>query len=206
MMLKRLYITVLWTSLSLGLLLTSPAMAKPDADKAKAFMQNIGGQTLSLLSENTPKSERITKLIPLLQDSLAMNLIGRATLGRNFKKLKGDNAKKFNANFGTWVALNVATKLGGISLKEFNILNTATGKKDVTVRTKVTSSDGVSVTADWRVRDFDGTLKIIDLKLDGISMIVTQRSEFASVVKNKGIDGFVDGLIENIDSIKKSLK
>ena len=201
-MFKKLYIAILWTTLSLS----TNAMAAPDADKAKAFMQDIAGQTLTLLSGDTPKSERVTKLIPLLEKSLAMNLIGRATLGRNYTKLKGDTAKKFNDNFGKWVALNVATKLGGISLKEFSVLNTATGKRDVTVRTKVTSTDNLTVTADWRVRDFDGTLQIIDLKLDGISMIVTQRSEFASVVKNKGIDGFVGGLIENIETIKKSLK
>ena len=201
-MFKKLCIAVL----SLTLLWGAPAIAAPDADKAKAFMQTIASQTLVLLSDKTPKSDRITKLIPLLQENLAMGLIGRATLGRNYKQLKGGTAKKFNDNFGTWVALNVATKLGGISLKEFSVLNTATGKKDVTVRTKVTSVDGLSVTADWRVRDFDGTLKIIDLKLDGISMIVTQRSEFASVVKNKGIDGFVDGLVENIKTIKESLK
>ena len=201
-MLKKLCIAVL----SVTLLWGTPAFAKPDADKAKAFMQTIANQTLVLLSNKTPKADRVTKLIPLLQENLAMNLIGRATLGRNYKKLKGDTAQKFNDNFGIWVALNVATKLGGISLKEFNVLNTASGKKDVTVRTKVTSVDGLSVTADWRVRDFDGTLKIIDLKLDGISMIVTQRSEFASVVKNKGIDGFVDGLVDNIKTIKQSLK
>ena len=201
-MFKKLCIAIV----SITLLMSTPALAKPDADKAKAFMQTVASQTLTLLNDKTPKSERITKLIPLLEENLAMNLIGRATLGRNYKKLKGDNAQKFNDNFGKWVALNVATKLGGISLQEFNVTSTATGKRDVTVRTKVTSTEGLTVTADWRVRDFDGTLKIIDLKLDGISMTVTQRSEFASVVKNKGIDGFVDGLIENINTIKQSLK
>jgi len=46
---------------------------------------------------------------------------------------------------------------------------------------------------DWRLVAENGTYKISDVIVEGISMMVTQRSEFASVVQRNG--GQVRGLI-----------
>ena len=52
--------------------------------------------------------------------------------------------------------------------------------------------------ADWRVRDEKGELRIIDVMVEGLSMAVTQRSEFSSVARKSGIDGLLQSLRENI--------
>ena len=49
------------------------------------------------------------------------------------------------------------------------------------------------VKVDWRLTGRDGNYKISDVSVDGISMAVTQRSEFASVIQHNG--GQVQGLI-----------
>ena len=49
------------------------------------------------------------------------------------------------------------------------------------------------VKVEWRLTDQHGTYKIRDVAVDGISMAVTQRSEFASVIQRNG--GQVQGLI-----------
>ncbi len=46
---------------------------------------------------------------------------------------------------------------------------------------------------DWRLVSENGTYKISDVIVEGISMMTTQRSEFASVVQRNG--GQVRGLI-----------
>ncbi|TMJ66267.1 MAG: ABC transporter substrate-binding protein [Alphaproteobacteria bacterium] len=46
---------------------------------------------------------------------------------------------------------------------------------------------------DWRLVADNGTYKITDIIVEGISMMTTQRSEFASVVQRNG--GQVRGLI-----------
>jgi len=39
---------------------------------------------------------------------------------------------------------------------------------------------------DWRVRSKGGTYTIIDVMVEGISMIMTQKSEFSSFIKSSG--------------------
>ena len=38
----------------------------------------------------------------------------------------------------------------------------------------------------WRVRGKNGTYKIVDIMVEGISMVVTQKSEFASFIRKNG--------------------
>ena len=51
---------------------------------------------------------------------------------------------------------------------------------------------GAPARVDWRVRGAPGAYKIIDVVVEGISMVVTQRSEFASVIRRGG--GRLDSL------------
>ena len=48
--------------------------------------------------------------------------------------------------------------------------------------------------AGWRVRAYPDGHKILDVIVDGISMISTQRSEFASVMQKHGVDGLIETL------------
>jgi phospholipid transport system substrate-binding protein len=64
----------------------------------------------------------------------------------------------------------------------------------VIVSTDVISPDSTSaIRMDWRLVNDNGAYKISDIIVEGISMAVTQRSEFASVVQRNG--GQVRGLI-----------
>jgi len=59
------------------------------------------------------------------------------------------------------------------------------------VRSKVLPSSGENLDVDWRVRDRDGQLMIIDLIIEGASLVVSQRSEFAAVIERNKFEGLL---------------
>jgi phospholipid transport system substrate-binding protein len=61
------------------------------------------------------------------------------------------------------------------------------------VRARSCARQAPPVKVDWRLIGRNGAYKISDVSVDGISMAVTQRSEFASVIQHNG--GQVQGLI-----------
>ena len=65
------------------------------------------------------------------------------------------------------------------------------GKKDLYVQSEVTRRGRDSFTALWRVRLINGELRIIDLKIAGISMLQTQRDEFTSRIHAVGMVGLI---------------
>jgi len=73
---------------------------------------------------------------------------------------------------------------------------------DTTVLSQITHPDGSQPTAiDWRVRQKDGKMGVIDVVVEGVSLSVTQKQEYASVIQNNG--GHIDGLLQ---SMRQQLK
>jgi phospholipid transport system substrate-binding protein len=62
----------------------------------------------------------------------------------------------------------------------------------VSVSSKFLREQGEPIHVVWRVRRRDGGYKIVDVIAEGISIAVTLRSEYVSVLKKNG--GNVDGL------------
>ena len=69
---------------------------------------------------------------------------------------------------------------------------------DVMVASRLIPRAGEPILIDWRVRETDGGPQIIDVVVAGVSLVVTQRSEFQSVVQSKGFDGLMALLRQRI--------
>ena len=82
--------------------------------------------------------------------------------------------------------------LGGYAGETMAVVSEqAAGEKDILVHTRIDRPSGPPIEAHWRVRSKDGNQRIIDVMVEGISMAVTQRAEFRSVIKRHGIDGLI---------------
>jgi phospholipid transport system substrate-binding protein len=62
------------------------------------------------------------------------------------------------------------------------------------VSTRIDRPSGPPVEAQWRVRDNAGQPRIIDVMVAGISMVTTQRDEFAAVVQRQKVAGLIEVL------------
>ena len=70
------------------------------------------------------------------------------------------------------------------------------------VFSKVVSGDGEQppLDVDWRVRlQKDGSYRIIDLTVGGVSMLITQKNEYAAIIEQNG--GKVQALIDELESV-----
>jgi phospholipid transport system substrate-binding protein len=165
------------------------------ADEVR-FIQSLADQAISVLSDkNGTLEEREKTFHGLLNDSFAMRLIGRFVVGRYWKSMTPDQQAEYQVLFSTWVSKSYSARLGGYTGQEFKIDRTQkAGQNDVFVRTRIVQQDSAPLRADWRVRSFDGKYKVIDVVVEGVSMLTTQRSEFAAVLRQHGADGLIDAL------------
>ena len=73
------------------------------------------------------------------------------------------------------------------------------GKRDIYVRSQILRPDGPPLAADWRVRKIEEEFKVIDLKIEGISMVITQRDEFMAKIASSGLDELIADLRRRAD-------
>ncbi len=111
----------------------------------------------------------------------------------------------FQKLFSEWVLKTYSRRFGGYEGENISVEEaSAVGRDSVLVQTTVSGPNRNNKVA-WRVRqDGKEQNKIVDVSVDGVSMLVTQRSEIASIVKNKGVDGMLRTLKDHIQKADAS--
>ena len=71
------------------------------------------------------------------------------------------------------------------------------------VRSEVTRPGGDALTVDWSLQRREGRWRVVDIMVEGISMMVTQRSEFTAVIQREG--GSVSALNAKLRTINSNL-
>ena len=173
------------------------AFADSTDEEAVQFIQNLANKAISVLREDNGSLEvRETEFQTLLYDGFALERIGRFVVGTHWRKMSTEQQGDYQDLFRQWVLKTYSIRLGGYSGQTFSVVNVVVaGATDRYVRTLINQpKGGESVRADWRVRHIDGAFKIVDVVVEGVSMVVTQRQEFAAVVRRHGVEGLIETL------------
>lgn len=190
--------------LFLGLLAAVPVAAQPSAEAARELVKTVGEDVLDVLEDDSLSDrEKFDRLVGLLEGPIDLDLVGRLILSRHWRAASEREQEEYLELFREYALANVSSKLHFYDGQGFEI----TGAKplnehDVMVTTRITGPEGASLNLDWRLRDRDGQLKAIDVIVEGVSLIVSQRSEFASVIERGGMDGLLSVLRKRIEEAR----
>jgi phospholipid transport system substrate-binding protein len=181
-------------------LLALPRPAPASDPSAEQVIQGLAEAIWTTLRENGVDEEgRIDELTALLETRADVSLIGRLALGRHWNRLPEAQRQEYEELFRAVVIRSLARRLDGYAAdaqgkleERFRILGSGpAGERDVLVRSKVFPTDGPPLALDWRLRAGDSGPMIIDLIVEGASLLVSQRSEFAAVIERRDIDGLL---------------
>jgi phospholipid transport system substrate-binding protein len=178
----------------------SPASAASDAPQAKKLIEDLTQQALEVLkTEKGDLAQREAKFRTILTNYFAMQSISRTVAGKHWQDMSPQQQQDFQKLFSEWVLKTYSRRFGGYDGESISIGDTsAVGRDSILVHTTVTGPSRDNK-VEWRVRQ-DGREqnKIVDVSVDGVSMLVTQKSEIASIVKSKGVDGMLDTLRSHV--------
>lgn len=116
-------------------------------------------------------------------------------LGRYWRLASPEQQQEFLKLFDDYVVYVYTARLSDFEGEQFKINGERPDQGAVIVSTDVITPGAPSpLRVDWRLVDDDGSYKISDVIVEGVSMLVTQRSEFASVIQRHG--GQLEGLLD----------
>jgi phospholipid transport system substrate-binding protein len=196
-------LSVYLVAISLGLPAQSAAMAQDGGDKPGKFIQGLADEAIAVLRDREGSlDEREKRFREVLKDDFAMKKIGRFAVGKFWRQMSADQQQQYQQLFEEWILKTYSIRFGGYSDETVNVLKTIkAGQTDVFVRTKIKSSSGRALKVDWRVRNIKDNYKIIDVVVEGVSMLVTQKAEFGAVLRQRGIDGLIGILRSQLDRL-----
>jgi phospholipid transport system substrate-binding protein len=184
---------------ALGPFAVPSAVAASDPSPEQVVRELAEEIWTTLRSNGVDPAVRVEKLTALLEARADVGLISRLALGRHWKQLPEAQRQDYQQLFRDVVIRSFARRLDGYApdaegaLEErFQILGSArAGERDTLVRSKVYPADGPPVALDWRLRATDSGPVIIDLIVEGASLLVAQRAEFAAVIERQNLDGLL---------------
>jgi phospholipid transport system substrate-binding protein len=176
------------------------ARAEPSAEKARALIQDLGNQVLEILRDPSLSNDRkLERLIDLLEGPIDLDLVARLILGRHWRSASEAQRQEYLELFRGYALNFLASKLHLYRGQSYEILDAQViSERDALVTTRILGNQGPPLKVDWRLRDQDGGLMAIDVVVEGVSLIVTQRSEFGSVIERDGFEGLLAELRQRI--------
>jgi phospholipid transport system substrate-binding protein len=184
------------------LALAVAALAAPVAlaGSASTFVADLGERAIAVLAQrDMGKAQRQRALAELLVTGFDMKVISRLALGRPYRDLAPAQRSDYEELFRRFVLETYGARLANYSGEQLRILReTPASDDDVVVSSEIGKAGAEPLRVDWRVRRGAGGLRIVDVVVEGVSMIVTQRNEFQAVVDARGVGGLLDLLRERV--------
>ena len=167
-----------------------------DSEKAKSFVIDIGNQAIKILKIPVDdKQKRKNELQNLLQEKFDMQLISKVILGSKVtKSATSDQLNKFSKAFELHIVKIYSSQLGTYKGQVFTVNNTEINKKDAFVYSTIESPDYPTTNIVWRLRERESIPKVIDMQVEGVSLLRTKKNDFAMILDQIGLDGLISKL------------
>lgn len=181
--------------LALGL---GAAAAAINPGQAGTFIQKLGDEAIATLGKREiDKQTREKEFRRLLKKGFAVEGIARFVLGRFWRGASDEQRQHYLKVFEDYLVATYAARFGQYKDQTFKVSGERPDGADGSlVESQVEPKDGPPVVVYWRVREAPDGLKIVDVLVEGVSMAITQRSEFAAFIHSNasGIDGLIQEL------------
>ena len=187
--------------ITFSLLFSSNVNADSNAESSKSFVEKLGKEVIETVSdEKLSDSQRRSNFRYLYLNAFDNFYISRFVLGRYWKRIDKSVKEEFVKTFNDYIVSTYAPKFKGWQ-GEFKAVDALMEKNFYNVKMDVINKNGPVLKLIWKIYlDKNKNFKILDVNIDGVSMLVTQRAEFMSVIKNNP-----NGVVGLIEAMKKKI-
>lgn len=188
------------SAIGVGLAFVALSFAHPPAahaDTPSQFVASLGDSAIhTMVDGRLTDEERIKKFRELLVDRFDLPLIGRYVLGVHWRRASPGQRLEFFGLFEEYLVSIYASGLGQYGGESLSVKSTRPAGKDTIVRTEFHGPRIPTLNVDWRIRGDTGNYKVVDIIVEGVSLVIIQRDQFASVIRRTG--GNVEGLLAKL--------
>jgi phospholipid transport system substrate-binding protein len=201
---RRVWICQLMSLLIAGAVSFSTAAQAAD-EAPEAFIKRIGDETMEVIrNDKSLLAGDMTKIIALVDTRIMPNVnfqrMTASAVGPAWRQATAEQRSKLQAEFKTLLVRTYSGAIAQVNDKTISLkpMRSAPEDKEVVVRTEVRGK-GDPIQLDYRLERTPGEgagWKIFNLNVLGVWLVETYRSQFATEINAKGLDGLIESLAE----------
>ena len=179
-------------------------ISKVYSTEADIFVQSTVNRASQALSDKFSKAEKIEKLKQIATDAVDIKGIAFYTLGSYRKTISSEQLKEYHILFKEYFLKSFSSRLAEYSNPEIDVISKKKLNENYTMVSSVliATEQRPEVKVDWRIYTKNPENPLIrDLIIEGLSLVRTQKEEFASIIQSN--DGDINALF---DTLKEFIK
>ena len=148
------------------------------------------------------QSGRFVQLEPVVRRTFDIASMARLSVGPSWSTMSESQRQKVTDGFGRYISAIYADRFDSYAGQKLQVTDEQPAAAGIMVHSQIVKADGEPVRVDYLMRKNGDSWLIADIYLDGaISEVATRRSEFASILRNEGIDGLIAALNRKADAL-----
>lgn len=176
--------------------LPAPAVVQPDV-----LMRGVTAEVVAVLKRDADAGQPAdiahlveSKILPLFD----FQRMTRIAVARNWRLASPEQQAALVEQFTALLVRTYSSALATYSGQEIRYLplRSAPGDSEVLVRSSVRRPGVEPLTIDYDMQQGPAGWKVFDVKVAGISLVLTHREGFATAVRDGGIDGLIKVLAD----------
>lgn len=176
------------------LLFSSQAIAGTTSDGAKSYIDSVAKQVLDILKTDAGQSAKQQQLVKVFGSTVDIDFVGKFVLGRHWKAATPEQQKAYLVAYEPFILNNYARKLTRYSGQQYKLKEARESGGNYIVTMEIMDGDKPPVFVDYWLRGNGSGYRLVDIAVEGVSLLATQRSEFNAIVQGKGMDHLVKAL------------
>jgi phospholipid transport system substrate-binding protein len=143
-----------------------------------------------LKQKDLPKAEKRRRIEDIVLKSVDFDTLSKLTMARNWAVLSAAQQEEFREEFREHLSATYGRRIDDYRNETVDVLGTREeARGDQTVKTRINRGGGTAdVLVDYRLRQIGGQWKIIDVVIEGVSLVANFRSQFQELMAHGGAE------------------
>ena len=177
--------------LSIGLLIFS--MVSFAASSPVDMLQQATNQMLqSLKKTENRNTQSLYRLVQnILLPHVDLDRMSQLVVGRYWSQASPADRQAFKQQFTYYVTRTYSTALSSYTNEKVRFFPIRGGVSSdrVQVNSSIDQSNGQNISVSYRLIESNGSWKVYDFTVEGVSMVENYRSQFADILRTQGLAG-----------------
>ena len=180
---------------------------------ADVFVKGVADDVLTIVKKDKDiQNGDQEKIFALAEEKIMPNFnfdhVCRLVLGKNFSKASKEQQDAFQREFRTLLIRTYASALSKYRNQtiEYKPLRDIADDKQVTVKTQILQPGGQPIGVDYTLEQMGDVWKVYDITIEGVSLVTNYRGQFSNEVRQGGMDGLIQKLVEKNKRDRKSTR
>ena len=198
-MMRRFLLTTWFALIAAAAAAPFPAAAAAGPDD---FIRALGNQAIEVIRSAASPDQKRAYFHRALHQDFDLRSICRFVLGPYWRGASEAERQQFKGLLEAHLMDFYGQRLAEYNGESLRVIGSRTEPGGAMVSSEIIRPQGPPIKVDWRLNTRNGVYKITDLIVDGVSMALTQRSEFAGLIQRNG--GQLAGLLANMGEARGS--